>query len=51
MEVRILGSSRMLNPLKADAVPTIFSHQTETLYAFPVSNREAIASGGMCVLL
>ena len=30
MEVRILGSSRMLNPLKTDTVPTIFSHRKET---------------------
>lgn len=30
MEVRILGSSRMLNPLKTDAVPTIFSHRKAT---------------------
>ena len=30
MEVRILGSSWMLNPLKTDAVPTIFSHRKET---------------------
>ena len=27
MEVRLLGSSRMLNPLKTDALPTIFSHR------------------------
>ena len=27
---RILGSSRMLNPLKTDAVPTIFSHRKAT---------------------
>ena len=30
MEVRILGSSRMLNRLKTDAVPTIFSHRKAT---------------------
>ena len=30
MEVRILGSSRMLNPLKTDAIPTIFSHRKAT---------------------
>ena len=30
MEVRILGSSRMLNPLKTDAVLTIFSHREAT---------------------
>ena len=41
MEVRILGSSRMLNPLKTDVVPTIFSHQTFlSLYAFPVSHEQ-----------
>ena len=27
MELRVLGSSRMLNPLKPDAVPTLFSHR------------------------
>ena len=27
MDVRLLGSSRMLNPLKTDAVPTLFSHR------------------------
>ena len=30
MEVRILGSSRMLKPLKTDAVPTKFSDRRET---------------------
>ena len=27
LELRVLGSSRMLNPLKPDAVPTLFSHR------------------------
>ena len=27
MELRLVGSSRMLNPLKPDAVPTLISHR------------------------
>ena len=31
LELRVLGSSRMLNPLKPDAVPTLFSHRPAAL--------------------
>ena len=51
MEVRILESSRMLNPLKTDAdVPTRFSHRKATpVRFFCQTSREVTASGGLCV--
>ena len=50
MEVGILGSSRMLYPLKTDAVPTRFSHRKATpVRLFCQTSREVTASGGLCV--
>ena len=52
MELRVLGSSRMLNPLKPDAVPTLFSHRPAApVRLSSVKNAEKRQKLEVCIIL